>query len=163
MEIEVKETINNDNKQTIDIPEFEGYITPAKEKYKRKTFVKPIAYHLTSKTGSPWTKHVCPVCQILGNENIVYKFDKTCPLCNVNFIWEDENKITYGDKKEYRKRTNNWHVTGYVGNSSYNGDLFYVDYILTVDYFITKNELKAALYEKYDNYFIIELEIEIVN
>lgn len=140
----------------------EGYVTQAKDKYKRKTYVKPREYHLISKTGSPWTRYVCPVCQMLGNDNTVYKYDHTCPLCNVNLLWEDNNKVTYGDEKDFRKRTNNWHVTGFVGNSSYEKDVIKLDYILTVDYYITKKELRAALLEKYDYYLYIEIDLEMM-
>ena len=164
MEIEVKENNVENQKTNNDILTFEGYITPAKAKYKRKTFVKPIEYHLIAGTGAPYTKYVCPVCQALGNDNIVYKFDKTCPLCNVNLLWDEEdNEITYGEKKDIRKRTNNWHVTGFIGKSESYDDIKEIDYVLTVDYFLTRDDIIAALIEKYIEYCYADFEIEIIN
>ena len=161
MEIEITESKNN-TINDFNIPFLEGYITKTKEEYKRRAFVKPVSYHLISKTGSPWIKNVCPVCQMLGNERTVYQFDKTCPTCNVNLLWEDANEIIYGDDKNIRKKTNNWRVTGFVGESSLERDLIGINYVLTVDYYITRKELEAALYEKYDKYYYIDLELELL-
>lgn len=66
-----------------------GKVIEADVTYKRITYVKPTAHHYEKTGEKPYIKYGCPVCDLLGNKHQVSTWEKNCPLCNVNLLWDD--------------------------------------------------------------------------
>lgn len=70
----------------------EGYVVEARVCCKRKTYVKPIIHDYSDKWHPNYFKYSCPVCDSLGNPHQVGKYEKNCPLCNVNLYWAESEE-----------------------------------------------------------------------
>lgn len=67
----------------------DGYVVEARACYKRKTYVKPIVHDYSDKYHPNYFKYSCPVCDSLGNPHQIIRYEKNCPLCNVNLYWAE--------------------------------------------------------------------------
>lgn len=70
----------------------EGYVVEARVCCKRKTYVKPIIHDYSDKRHPNYFKFSCPVCDSLDNPHQVMKYEKNCPLCNVNLCWAESEE-----------------------------------------------------------------------
>lgn len=67
----------------------DGKVLEAEYVYKRFVYVKPIAHHYEAQGEKPYIKYCCPVCEALDNKHQVIHGTERCPLCNVNFTWDN--------------------------------------------------------------------------
>lgn len=70
----------------------EGYVVESRICCNRKTYVKPTVHDYSDKYHPNYFKYSCPVCDSLGNEHQVIKYEKNCPLCNVNLYWAESEE-----------------------------------------------------------------------
>jgi len=64
----------------------EGDVADEELSYKRTVKIKPLTLHYSIQPR--YVKHICPICEALGDKHQITYGAENCPLCNVNLIWD---------------------------------------------------------------------------
>lgn len=63
----------------------EGKVEDEDLAYKRTVKIKPTTLYYSMQPR--YIKHICPVCEAVGNKHQLTYGEEKCPLCNVNLTW----------------------------------------------------------------------------